>query len=115
MLKSMLARTFARLLVLATGVLPMPSQAQVVLVDVTEQAGLDFGATAPAFRQQGSQSALMAARIAHAASLGCHTLMTCTGEDVPGDPQHSYSNILRAGFEPTYLRENFAPPKQADG
>ena len=59
---------------------------------------LDFGATAPAFRQRGSQSALMAARINHAAQLGCHTLFTCTGEDVPGDPQHSYSNILQRRF-----------------
>jgi GNAT superfamily N-acetyltransferase len=71
---------------------------------------LDFGATAPAFRQCGSQSALMAARIDHAVKLGCHTLFTCTGEDVPGDPQHSYNNILRAGFTETYLRENYAPP-----
>ena len=30
-----------------------------------------------------------------------------TGEAVPGDAQHSYSNILRAGFAESYLRENW--------
>ena len=36
---------------------------------------------------------------------------TATGEEVPGDPQHSYANILRMGFEEGYIRENFAPPR----
>ena len=27
---------------------------------------------------------------------------------VPGDAQHSYKNILKAGFHELYLRENFA-------
>jgi hypothetical protein len=31
------------------------------------------------------------------------------GKAVPGDPQHSYANILRAGFERAELRPNFAP------
>jgi len=28
---------------------------------------------------------------------------------VPGDPQHSYANIKRCGFQETYLRENWQP------
>jgi GNAT superfamily N-acetyltransferase len=71
----------------------------------------DFGATAPAFRRRGSQGAVLATRIDHAISLGCRRIHTCTGEDVAGDPQHSFGNILRMGFEPTYVRQNYAPPK----
>jgi GNAT superfamily N-acetyltransferase len=74
-------------------------------------AWFDFGATAPSFRQRGSQSALLTRRIAHACELGCRTLLTCTGEAVPGDPQHSYRNLLKAGFRETSLRENYAPPR----
>ena len=67
----------------------------------------DFGATAPAFRQRGSQSILMAARLKLAFDLGCKKMFTCTGVNVPGDPQHSYSNILKAGFTEEYVRENY--------
>lgn len=74
-------------------------------------AWTDFGATAPKFRRRGSQAALLAARIDHAAALGCRRLFTCTGEEVPGDPQHSYKNILKAGFRETYIKENYAPPR----
>ncbi len=71
----------------------------------------DFGATAPAFRRRGAQSALLAHRIQAALDLGCRMIGTCTGEAVPGDPQHSYSNILKMGFEERYIRLNYAPPR----
>lgn len=71
----------------------------------------DWGSTAPAFRGRGGQSALLARRVEDAIKFGCHTIHTCTGEDVPGDPQHSYNNILKMGFRETYVRANFAPPK----
>lgn len=74
-------------------------------------AWIDFGATAPKFRKRGSQAAVLAARINHAIELGCRALYTCTGEDVPGDPQHSYKNIVKAGFRELYVKENYAPPK----
>lgn len=74
-------------------------------------AWFDFGATDPAFRQRGSQAALLARRIGHAMALGCHRLLTCTGKAVPGDPQHSYRNLLKAGFRETYARANYAPPR----
>lgn len=72
-------------------------------------AWFDFGATAPAFRRRGSQGALLARRIGHAIDIGCRRLLTCTGKAVPGDPQHSYRNLLKAGFRETYARGNFAP------
>lgn len=72
---------------------------------------LDFGATAPAYRGRGAQSAVLAARIDAARDLGCTAIFTMTGEEVPGDPQHSYRNIERAGFEPAYLRDNFGTPR----
>jgi GNAT superfamily N-acetyltransferase len=71
----------------------------------------DWAATAPVYRGRGSQSALLARRIAHALELGCRVIGTETGEAVPGDPQHSYANILRAGFAPIYVRPNWALPK----
>ena len=75
------------------------------------EAWTDFGATAPAMRGRGAQSANLAARVRFALEQGCTTIHTCTGEDVPGDPQHSYNNIKRCGFRETYLRENWALPK----
>ena len=72
-------------------------------------AWMDFGATAPEFRRRGGQSAVLSARIAKALALGCERMYTCTGVAVPGDPQHSYSNILRAGFRTDYVRDNFEP------
>lgn len=76
-----------------------------------DTAWTDFGATAPDFRKRGSQRALLQHRIAFALDNGCKQIFTCTGEDIPGDPQHSYSNILRCGFREDYIRLNFAPPK----
>jgi GNAT superfamily N-acetyltransferase len=72
-------------------------------------AWLDFGATLPAFRRRGSQGAILAARLRLARELGCRRMFTCTGVAAAGDPQHSYGNILRFGFQTAYVRENFAP------
>lgn len=85
-----------------------PAGTGVVYVD-GEAGVFDFGATDPGFRQRGGQSAVLAARVSCAAEMGCRNLFTMTGEAVPDDPQHSYSNILRAGFEEAYLRENWVP------
>lgn len=74
-----------------------------------EDGWLDFGATHPDRRGRGSQTALLAHRIRAAAALGCRRLFTETGEAVPGDPQHSYRNILRAGFREIALRDNYVP------
>ncbi|MGD8744815.1 MAG: GNAT family N-acetyltransferase [Gammaproteobacteria bacterium] len=69
----------------------------------------DWGATDPAFRRRGSQSALLARRVNAAADMGCTLLCTCTGEAVDGEDQHSYRNILRAGFVQAGLRPNYSP------
>ena len=74
-------------------------------------AWMDWAATDPKFRRRGSQSAILAQRISDALDLGCRLLVTATGEEVPGDPQHSYHNIQRKGFEPAYVVKNYAPPK----
>ncbi len=70
---------------------------------------LEWGATHPDFRQRGSQAAIMAARLTLASELGCKHVFTETGEEVKGDPQHSYKNILKAGFRESVLRLNYAP------
>jgi len=70
---------------------------------------LDWASTHPDFRRRGGQTAILSARLHHAFDAGCNTIVTMTGEAVPEDPQHSYSNILRAGFSEAYLRENWVP------
>ncbi|MDJ0813513.1 MAG: hypothetical protein QNJ23_07280 [Woeseiaceae bacterium] len=70
---------------------------------------LDFGATHPDFRRRGGQTGLLNTRIRAALDAGCTSIVTMTGEAVPGDEQHSYRNILRAGFQESYLRENWIP------
>lgn len=77
-------------------------------------AWFDWSATRPGFRGRGSQTLLLAERIRHAIELGCHTLCSETGEAVPGDPQHSFHNLVRAGFRPTHTRDNFAPATEID-
>jgi GNAT superfamily N-acetyltransferase len=72
---------------------------------------LDFGATRPASRGRGAQSALLRQRILDALDLGCSVIATATGEAVPGDPQHSYKNIKKMGFFEAYTRNNYAPPR----
>jgi GNAT superfamily N-acetyltransferase len=69
---------------------------------------LGFGATKSEFRGRGGQAAVMAARLETALEAGCRIIVTETGEAAPGDKQHSYKNILRAGFRELYLRENYA-------
>jgi GNAT superfamily N-acetyltransferase len=58
-------------------------------------------------RRRGGQAALIAARIELARSFGCRLLFVETGEAVPGDPQHSYKNILKAGFRESFSRPNY--------
>jgi len=74
-----------------------------------QAAYTDWGATHPDFRRRGSQTAILNTRIRKALDAGCTTIVTMTGEAVPGDPQHSYSNIRKMGFSEAYLRENWIP------
>lgn len=68
----------------------------------------DWAATHPDFRRRGCQQVVLYHLINKARDLGCEFLATCTGEEVAGDPQHSYHNILRLGFHETYVRQNWS-------
>lgn len=72
-------------------------------------AYLAGGATAPSHRRRGVQAALLERRIIDALDLGCERIVTETGEAVPGDPQHSFENLVRLGLAPAYARDNYAP------
>jgi GNAT superfamily N-acetyltransferase len=71
-----------------------------------DHAWLGQAATLPEHRRRGGQSALTAARIAAARAAGATVVVTETGEVRDGRPGSSYRNILRAGFEPAYVRPN---------
>jgi hypothetical protein len=47
---------------------------------------------------------------AFAAARGARTAVTETGERMPDKPSASYRNILRAGFQERYLRQNWMSP-----
>ena len=70
-----------------------------------------FGATIPAARGRGAQSAILAARIRAAAEAGCATITTETGVREENRPSRSYRNLLRAGFEEVYERPNWRSPE----
>jgi hypothetical protein len=75
-----------------------------------EYAWLGLGTTLASHRRQGAQNALLARRLAEAAARGARMAVTETGERVPDKPSNSYRNILRAGFEERYLRQNYLSP-----
>jgi hypothetical protein len=76
---------------------------------------LSFGATLASHRGRGAQGALLAARIRGAGELGCHRLVTETGERVPDRPSASYRNILRAGFREEFVVKNWLMPRRSAG
>ena len=71
---------------------------------------LGAAGTLPDHRGQGAQGALLAARIALARELGLEVLTTETGNQRADSPSGSYRNVLRAGFEETYVRPNLLSP-----
>lgn len=75
-------------------------------------AWLGQATTLPDHRGRGAHSALIAARIAAASSAGAQVVVTETGELADGRPESSYRNLLRAGFEPAYIRANYASPPE---
>jgi len=75
-----------------------------------EYAWLGFGATLPSHRKRGAQNALLARRIEEAAARGAKVAVTETGEQQADKPSNSYRNILRAGFEEKYVRQNYLSP-----
>ena len=86
-----------------------PVAAGAVYVD-GEYAWLGFGATLETHRRHGAQTALIARRLSEAAARGARVAVTETGERLADKPSNSYRNILRAGFEEMYLRQNYMSP-----
>lgn len=73
-------------------------------------AWLGIGGTLPAYRRSGVQSLLLAQRIDDAVALGVDGIHVETGHPASGDViGPSYRNILRAGFELLFVREEYAP------
>ena len=70
-------------------------------------AWLGFGATLIEARGRGGQSAMFARRVQDAAQSGCWLAISETGEDAPEEPNPSYRNMIRAGFQLAYLRPNY--------
>ncbi|HEY3312990.1 MAG TPA: hypothetical protein VGK00_15220 [Anaerolineales bacterium] len=68
---------------------------------------LGFGATKPEFRKRGGQGAIMTRRIAEGIKMGCKWLITETGEETAEEPNPSYHNMLRSGFQLAYQRPNY--------
>jgi GNAT superfamily N-acetyltransferase len=83
--------------------------AQACAAMLVHEGAAEFGiaATLEPARGLGCQQALLHRRIVDAAAAGCHSLTVETGERIPGQPSPSYRNILRAGFEESYLRPNW--------
>lgn len=78
---------------------------------VSEETGwLGIGGTLAEARGRGSQGALFAARIDRARELGVTRLVTETGVPRDGRPGPSYRNMLRVGFQPTYVRPTYVRP-----
>jgi GNAT superfamily N-acetyltransferase len=71
---------------------------------------LGAAATLPSHRGRGAQSAILAARVERARERGLGVLVTETGVPRDGQPGASFRNIVRSGFEPTYVRPNYASP-----
>lgn len=72
-----------------------------------DTAWLGMAATLGSHRGRGAQSALIARRVADAASLGCRFVVTETAEETPARPAPSYRNLTRLDFQVAYLRPNF--------
>jgi hypothetical protein len=72
-----------------------------------ELAWLGFAGTLNKYRRRGAQGAMFARRIQDGLALGVKWFVTETGEDTPADPNPSYRNMLRSGFQLAYLRRNY--------
>jgi len=70
-------------------------------------AWFGFGATSESHRGRGGQSAMFARRLHDAREAGCRFAVVETGKDTPEDPNPSYRNMVRAGFELAYFRHNW--------
>ena len=72
-----------------------------------EVGWLGFASTHKGYRRRGGQGATFARRIQDGLAFGCKWFVTETGEDTPKDPNPSFHNMLRSGFQMAYLRRNY--------
>ena len=70
-------------------------------------AWFGFGATSESHRGRGGQSALFARRLHDAREAGCRLAVVETGKQTPQEPNPSYRNMVRSGFELAYFRHNW--------
>ncbi|MEM7435838.1 MAG: GNAT family N-acetyltransferase [Myxococcota bacterium] len=74
-----------------------------------EDGYLAFAGTSRRARRRGIQRALLGTRLELAAMLGCKRVFAETGLPREGEPNSSYRNMLRLGFDELCVRDNFAP------
>jgi hypothetical protein len=70
-------------------------------------AWFGFGATSESHRGRGGQSAMFARRLRDARDAGCRFAIVETGKETPEEPNPSYRNMVRAGFQLAYFRHNW--------
>jgi hypothetical protein len=89
---------------------PVAAGAMYVTGDI---AWMGFGATLEAARGRGGQSAIFHRRMSDARDAGCRLAFTETGPDSEEEPNHSFRNMIRLGFQVGYHRPNYVrrPPE----
>lgn len=78
-------------------------------------AWLGYGATLESHRGRGGQSAIFHRRLLDARTHGCRLAITETGPDTPEEPNPSFHNMLRLGFQVGYHRPNYVRRPPAEG
>lgn len=72
-----------------------------------ERGWMGFGATRATHQRRGAQSAILTRRVWDASQVGCQWVVSDTNDDTPDEPNRSYWNLRRMGFEMAYRRENW--------
>jgi hypothetical protein len=88
-----------------------PVGAGVLYLASDSTAWLGMGGTLPQARGRGGQSAVLARRIADAIDAGARWMISETGAPVEGEPQTSFANMQRLGFQAAYERINWGEPQ----
>ena len=70
-------------------------------------AAMAFAATRPEFRGLGAQTLLLKTRIDEARRQGAEWICSETGQHFPERPVKSYQNMIKAGFNLAYQRQNW--------
>lgn len=68
---------------------------------------LGWAVTLPAHRRKGAQQALLVHRLNEALRMGCTLVSAETRDDTPENPNPSYHNLFRLGFQLAYHRLHY--------